>query len=205
MSNHGGTIYAIGAVGTSLVKIGCTTKTVERRLVALQTGQPFPLQVVAALPVETNLHRIEKLIHQFLETERQHGEWFALEIDQPRLEALILRAVQWLHDEQRRQEEEHLQHEQKHQNGDKLRREILGERVRRLRMARGLSQTELAAQVAIPLPNLNRIERGRQSIYVERLADLAQVLETTADYLPGLTDEPAPPKRPRPRKATPVG
>jgi repressor LexA len=86
-----------------------------------------------------------------------------------------------------------------------MRREILGERVRRLRMARGLSQTELAAQVAIPLPNLNRIERGRQSIYVERLADLAQVLETTADYLLGLTDEPAPPKRPRPRKATPVG
>jgi transcriptional regulator with XRE-family HTH domain len=87
-----------------------------------------------------------------------------------------------------------------------LRREILGERVRRLRMARGLSQTELAVDVAIPLPNLNRIERGRQSIYIERLADLAQVLETSTDYLLGLTDDSTPPKkRPRPRTAASVG
>ena len=86
------------------------------------------------------------------------------------------------------------------------RREILGERVRRLRMGRGLSQTELATQVAMPLPNLNRIEHGRQSIYIERLADLAQALETTTDYLLGLTDDPTPlAKRPRPRKAAPVG
>jgi transcriptional regulator with XRE-family HTH domain len=86
-----------------------------------------------------------------------------------------------------------------------LRREILGERVRRLRMAHGLSQTELAAHVAIPLPNLNRIEHGRQSIYIERLVDLAQALETTTDYLVGLSDDPTPTKRPRSRKAAPVG
>jgi len=85
-----------------------------------------------------------------------------------------------------------------------MRREILGERVRRLRMAHGLSQTALAAHVSIPLPNLNRIEHGRQSIYIERLVDLAQALETTTDYLVGLSDDPTPAKRPRPRKAAPV-
>ena len=83
---------------------------------------------------------------------------------------------------------------------------ILGERVRRQRMALGLTQTALAAQAGIPIPNLSRIEHGRQSIYIERLVDLAAALQVSADYLLGRTDDPAPPpKRPRPRKAAPVG
>jgi hypothetical protein len=43
MPSPGGTIYAIGAVGTSWVKIGRTTGPVMKRLQTLQTGQPFPL------------------------------------------------------------------------------------------------------------------------------------------------------------------
>jgi ribosome-binding protein aMBF1 (putative translation factor) len=206
MSKPGGTIYAIGAAGTSLVKIGCTTKNVQQRLASLQTGHPYTLQVLAALPVETNPHRIEKLIHQFLETERQHGEWFALEIDQPRLEALILRAVQWLRDEQQRQEEKRLQQEQKPQTVDMAMREILGARICWHRMSLGLNQTELAERTSIPYQVISRLEHGHQSIYVERLAELATTLNVSADYLMGLTDDPTPSrKRPRPRKTAPVG
>jgi transcriptional regulator with XRE-family HTH domain len=83
---------------------------------------------------------------------------------------------------------------------------LLGERVRRQRMARGLTQTELANQTGIPIPNLSRIEHGRQSNYIERLIDLAKTLNVSADYLLGLTDDPTPPKKPqRSRKTAPVG
>ena len=83
---------------------------------------------------------------------------------------------------------------------------ILGERVRRQRMALGLTQTALAVQTGVPIPNLSRIEHGRQSIYIERLVDLAGALHVSTDYLLGRTDDPAPPrKRPRSRKTAPVG
>jgi transcriptional regulator with XRE-family HTH domain len=73
-------------------------------------------------------------------------------------------------------------------------------------MALGLSQTDFAKQAGIPVPRLSSIERGHQSIYIERLLALAKALNVSADYLIGLSDDPTPPKkRPRPRKATPVG
>lgn len=81
---------------------------------------------------------------------------------------------------------------------------ILAERVRRQRMALGLTQTEFAAQTGIPIPNLSRIERGRQSLYVERLVVLATALNVTTDYLLGLSNDPVP-KRPRSRKSAAVG
>ena len=83
---------------------------------------------------------------------------------------------------------------------------ILATRVKHRRESLGLSQTALAEQTGIPLPNLNRIEHGRQSIYIKRLADLAEVLQVSTDYLLGRTDDPAPPtKRPRPRTTASVG
>lgn len=107
-------------------------------------------------------------------------------------------------------------------------RQVLGERVRRQRMALGLNQTELAEQTAIPIQVLSRLEHGRQSIYVERLVELAQALRVSTDYLLGLTVDSSPPvaaqrsgrqrlertqetgvtprpTRQRPRKAAPVG
>jgi transcriptional regulator with XRE-family HTH domain len=86
--------------------------------------------------------------------------------------------------------------------------QILGTRVRQRREHLGWSQTALAEQTGIPIPNLNRIEHGRQSIYIKRLADLAEALQVSTDYLLGRTDDPAvltvkpQAKRPRPRKAT---
>jgi len=76
-------------------------------------------------------------------------------------------------------------------------RQVLGERVRRQRMALGLNQTELAAQTAIPIQVLSRLEHGRQSIYVERLVELAQALRVSSDYLLGLTADSSPHVAPR--------
>ena len=69
-------------------------------------------------------------------------------------------------------------------------RQILGERVRRCRMALGLNQTAFADKVGIPAPTLSSIEHGRQSIYVERAVQLAKTLAVSTDYLLGLTDDP---------------
>jgi transcriptional regulator with XRE-family HTH domain len=73
-------------------------------------------------------------------------------------------------------------------------------------MSLGLNQTELAERTGIPYQVLSRLEHGHQSIYIERMVELATTLNVSIDYLVGLTDDPTPPKkRPRPRKATPVG
>ena len=107
-------------------------------------------------------------------------------------------------------------------------RHILGERVRRCRMALGLNQTTFANKVGIPVPTLSSIEHGRQSIYAERVVQLATALAVSTDYLLGLADDPhasvaaapqaapsaarsradthetKPTNRQRPRKAAPV-
>jgi transcriptional regulator with XRE-family HTH domain len=88
---------------------------------------------------------------------------------------------------------------------------ILAARVKQQRERLGLSQTALAAQTGIPIPNLNRIEHGRQSIYIKRLVDLAEALQVSTDYLLGRTDNPearpATPqvKRLQPRRPQAVG
>lgn len=88
-------------------------------------------------------------------------------------------------------------------------RHILGERVRRCRMALGLNQTTFADKVGIPVPTLSSIEHGRQSIYVERVVQLATTLAVSTDYLLGLADDPqasvaAAPSAVRPREDAPA-
>ena len=74
----------------------------------------------------------------------------------------------------------------------------LGERVHMLRRRLGWTQRELAQAASINSNSLARIERsevpdpGGQSV-----AKLARALETSADYLLGLTDDPAPREDPR--------
>jgi transcriptional regulator with XRE-family HTH domain len=95
-------------------------------------------------------------------------------------------------------------------------REIVGERILLLRRRKGLTQPELAQQTGMGISTLNRIEKGHQSMAMDKVVALVHVLGTTADYLLGLSDEPErgkealsnvaaePPKRPRPRKTAPV-
>ena len=87
-----------------------------------------------------------------------------------------------------------------------LRDPTIGERIVETRERKGWKQKELARVAGIPVPTLNRIERGQQSLFAERVVTLARALGVSADYLLGLTETPTPPtKRPRPRPAAPVG
>lgn len=96
-----GTIYAVGIDGGSHVKIGKTTVSIQKRMAGLQSGHPARVHLLATVAVKQNLSRIELAIHRLLAKEWQRGEWFAVEMDQDRLESLVLRAVQWLEKEDR--------------------------------------------------------------------------------------------------------
>jgi transcriptional regulator with XRE-family HTH domain len=93
-------------------------------------------------------------------------------------------------------------------------RKIVGERIRRRRMALGWTQQELAKATGIPYPTLSRIEHGEQSVHYERVVKLADVLQVSTDYLLHRTDDPRPPRRRKraaedetepAREAAPVG
>ena len=94
----------------------------------------------------------------------------------------------------------------------------IGERVMLMRRRRRLTQQALATKAQMSKTALNRLENGLQSVYAERLATLARLLDVSADYLLGLQDEAhvapratrtqeaprettPPAKRPRTRKA----
>jgi transcriptional regulator with XRE-family HTH domain len=88
----------------------------------------------------------------------------------------------------------------------KLDMRLLAERLRAMREAHGLSQTALAARADLNLGNVNELEQQRKtSVRADTIVALADTLHVSADYLLGLTDTPAPKKRPRPHKTTAVG
>lgn len=55
---------------------------------------------------------------------------------------------------------------------------VVGENIRRHRLAKGLSQEELAGEAGIAMRHLGRIERGESNPTVEVLGKLAAVLKT---------------------------
>jgi DNA-binding XRE family transcriptional regulator len=183
----GGYIYAIGAVGTSYVKIGSTRTAVEKRLKTLQTGQPFPLQTLATIAVENNLRRIERQIHMFLTEKRQHGEWFDIPMDAARLEELVMAALEHLAEaEAQRQRKRLAQAEVPVMNLS----ELIGERIRTARLRRDLNQSDLARAVNKPRQHISQVEQGRQQPRAELLIDIADALGVTIDYLLGRTPVP---------------
>jgi transcriptional regulator with XRE-family HTH domain len=68
-------------------------------------------------------------------------------------------------------------------------RHTLGQRVLLRRRELGWTQKELAERCGFPYQVISGLERGRQSIYAERLGKLAEVLQVSSDYLLGLKDE----------------
>jgi HTH-type transcriptional regulator/antitoxin HipB len=56
--------------------------------------------------------------------------------------------------------------------------------VQQVRLARGLSQTELAAELGVPQSTISEIESGKATIYVRRLLSIARAtgLELTASW-----------------------
>lgn len=72
---------------------------------------------------------------------------------------------------------------------------IRGERLRSLREDLGLSQTEVARAASRLHPGVNqghisKVELNQKAFSVEALGAIASVLQTSADYLLGLTDDP---------------
>jgi DNA-binding XRE family transcriptional regulator len=202
MPKSGGTIYAIGAVGTSWVKIGSTRTAVEKRLQTLQVGLPFDLQAVAAIPVDTDLLRIEKRVHTFLADERRRGEWFDTPMDAKRLEALVVRAIQYIaHAEAARV--------QMAARTDGTREgSLLGQRLREFRQQAGCTQKQLEARSGVPQNTISRIElESVKAISSTTLMGLARALHVSTDALLGM-DEPESDEAPdapasRQRKAKP--
>ena len=68
--------------------------------------------------------------------------------------------------------------------------QTIGQRVLLRRRDLGLSQKALAARCGFPYQVISGLERGRQSIYAERLGLLADALEVSADWLLGRTNDP---------------
>jgi transcriptional regulator with XRE-family HTH domain len=85
--------------------------------------------------------------------------------------------------------------------------ETLGQRIRRLREAQGLSQAALAHRLDASTNAINLLEQDRiRNPHWQRLVAIAELFEVSLDYLARRTDDATPPgKRPRSRKAQPVG
>lgn len=111
MAQTGGTLYAIRAEGTSLVKIGYTTGSVEKRLKTLQTGQPFRLRVIETVVVESEARQHETLLHKFLTEQRRSGEWFEIDLRDKSLSDLLARAIEWGVEQEAQRQAAHAQKE----------------------------------------------------------------------------------------------
>lgn len=70
---------------------------------------------------------------------------------------------------------------------------LLGIRIKELREQKGLTQEQVQSFAGISQSTLSELERGKISPKtIGAIAALARELETTADYLLGLTDDPTP-------------
>ena len=65
---------------------------------------------------------------------------------------------------------------------------MIGKRIKYLREMKGLTQKELAKIIGISTSELGMIEQGRREPGREKLERLADVLDTTTDYLLGRTE-----------------
>lgn len=70
--------------------------------------------------------------------------------------------------------------------------EPIGTTIRRLRTERGWSQETLSRLVGVSANMPSRYETGAAEPSLDTLARLAQVFGVSADYMLGLTDDPAP-------------
>ena len=62
------------------------------------------------------------------------------------------------------------------------------ERLKELRIAKGLSRATMAAQLGVNVRSISYWETGKRECDFETLVKLTTLLDTTADYLLGITD-----------------
>lgn len=65
-------------------------------------------------------------------------------------------------------------------------------RLKDLRKERGFSQVKMQMLTGIDQSDYSKIETGRRSMSYEQCKRIALALDTSMDYLAGLTDEPVP-------------
>jgi DNA-binding XRE family transcriptional regulator len=181
--SQGGFIYMIGAEGTNHVKIGSTRGSVQQRLRALQVGHPYRLFILAAARVERDLIRIERQIHAWLKTERQHGEWFSLSVDSLVFEHLVRQAELLSGKEGEAKEAANpLEYE--------FALRSFGERVARRRRKYGWTQEVLADRAQVVPEMLHAIEQGIEaSPPLDVAMRITKALGETMDYMTGLMAE----------------
>lgn len=72
-------------------------------------------------------------------------------------------------------------------------REVFGVRLRSRRRQLGLSQEELATKLGLRTASISRYEQGlHHEMSFARLRQIAEVLQTTSDFLLGLSQEAGP-------------
>ena len=72
------TLYVLRLRGTDFVKIGFTTKPIEKRLAQIRTYCPAPIEIVVA---GDGSREMERAHHRRLRQWHSHGEWFKLTRD----------------------------------------------------------------------------------------------------------------------------
>ena len=72
------------------------------------------------------------------------------------------------------------------------------DRLRALRKERGYTQVKMQILTGIDQSDYSKIERGQRYFTFEQCKSIALALDTSMDYLSGLTDE----KKPYPRRNT---
>ena len=65
-------------------------------------------------------------------------------------------------------------------------------RLRQLRKERGITQVKMQVLTGIDQSDYSKIESGRRYYTFEQCRKIALALNTSMDYLAGLTDDPAP-------------
>ena len=65
-------------------------------------------------------------------------------------------------------------------------------RLKKLRTERGFSQIKMQMLTGIDQSDYSKIETGKRSMSFEQCRRVALALETSMDYLAGLTDDPKP-------------
>lgn len=63
-------------------------------------------------------------------------------------------------------------------------------RLKELRKAKGFSQVKMQMLTGIDQSDYSKIENGKRNISFEQCKRIALALDTSMDYLAGLTDEP---------------
>ena len=169
-----GFIYAIRDEGTLLVKIGMTGVSAFSRLAQLQSGTPYPLTLIAVLPVSKNLPLVERHIHGFLQ-EWHHGqEWFDTSMHTRKLEQLVEQALFAIAEDAL---------PPRLRKGHRI-CTIVGMQLRRLRSQKNLSVDTLSRKASVPLHTLARLEMDLSyGVHESIFYRLAHALDVTYLFL----------------------